>query len=457
LFALDSTRNGMPTAMYVWLIACGLVGLTWSLRHRALNRASRGGGSLSPASFVPFPPDAPRLSVLVAAKDEEANIGTCVHTLLEQDYPNFEVIAINDRSGDRTGPILDEIAAQHHGRLKVVHITALPEGWFGKNNAMAEGVARADGEWLCFVDADCRQTSLHTLSVALREAMAQRIDFLSVLPVLETKSFWERLIQPVCAGIMLIWFNPERVNDPRSRAAYANGAFMLMSRATYDAIGGHNAVRTELNEDMHMAQRTKAAGRRLCVLENEGLYFTRMYSSFRECWRGWSRIFYGCFKTFPRLAATLGLLLASSIFPFISLLIAACGWLLADAAARPSWTIALAVTGAVVLTLESVIFRFMRRARAASWAWLTYAIGAGIGVGMLVAAMRKLGRAATTTWRGTTYPSASPAAPAGAVIVSSMAPAPAALRPAGANASPRTAVPLAAHVPAPAEAAADVV
>ncbi len=393
----------MSVGMIVWLTACALVGLMWTLRHGEISRAARDNRRLTARSHPGYADDAPRLSVLVAAKDEQANIETCVRTLCEQDYPNYEVIAVNDRSTDETGPILDRLRGEYPDRLRVIHVEHLPAGWFGKNNAMRCGVEIAAGDWFCFVDADCRQTSPASLAVAMREAQAQRADFLSVLPVLETRSFWERVIQPVCAAILVIWFNPRRVNDPQSPAAYANGAFMLMSRDLYNAIGGHEAVRTELNEDMHMARLTKAAGRRLFVVENDGLYLTRMYASFGEAWRGWSRIFYGCFKTYRRLAATLGLVLVASVFPFVSLLAAVLGLVLADEATRSAWTWALIVTGVVFIMLESVIYRLLKIMRAAPWAWITYPIGAILGTGMVLAAMRKVGGASTTTWRGTTY------------------------------------------------------
>jgi len=392
----------MPLGMIIWLCAVGLVGVTWSLRHFAISRALRSNRKLSANSHAGYASDAPRLSVLVAAKDEEANIATCVRSLVDQDYPNFEVIVIDDRSVDRTGEIIEDLRREFPDRVRALHVSHLPDGWFGKNNAMRVGVREADGEWLCFVDADCRQTSRATLSMAMCEAEASGADFLSVLPVLETRSFWERVIQPVCAAIMVIWFNPEKVNNPKSKAAYANGAFMLMSREHYRAIGGHERVRTELNEDMHMARITKASGRRLRVVENDGLYLTRMYASFGEAWRGWSRIFYGVFKTMRRLTATLGLLLTASVFPCVSLVVAAIGYALAEGEAGRHWGIALGVTAAVVAMLESVIYRFMRLTRAAPWVWMTYPFGALLGVGMLLAAMRKLvgGR---TTWRGTTY------------------------------------------------------
>ncbi len=392
----------MPVEILIWLICCGLVGLVWASRQFAVVRAVRQDRRLRPDSHPSLGEDAPRLTVLVAAKDEEDNIEACVDSLLAQDYPNLEIIAINDRSDDRTGDILDQIQRKHGDRMQAVHVRRLADGWFGKNHAMHTGMKYATGEWLCFVDADCRQTSNKTLSMAMQETLSRDTDFLSVLPVLETKTFWERLIQPICAAILVIWFDPEKVNNPRCKAAYANGAFMMMSRNAYQKIGGHTAVKTELNEDICMARLAKDSGLRLFVIQNDGLYLTRMYSTFSEAWRGWSRIFFGTFRTYRRLLATLGLVLSMSVFPFVSLAVAIGGLLLANDAARGNWWIALYVTGAVVLMLEIVIFQFMRLVRAANWAWMTYFFGVLLGVGMLIVALRKAA-GASTTWRGTTY------------------------------------------------------
>ncbi len=348
------------------------------------------------------------VSFLIAAKDEEANIETAVRTVLAQDYPNFELIVINDRSTDRTRAILDRLAADTEGvnrggRLRVIHIDQLREGWFGKNNAMREGTEHARGEWLCYSDADCRHISTRTLSMAVRHAVEQGVDFLSVLPILETESFWERIIQPVCGAVMVFWFHPKRVNDPANPAAYANGAFMLIRRGTYEAIGGHNAVRTEVNEDMHMARLCKQHGHRLQVVQNDGLYSVRMYTDFRTTWRGWSRIFYGCFGTFRRLLVSMLLLLVASILPYVSaaaawIAVALRGW---QAAGPWAW-IAVLATLAIVLQ-QSVIVRFYRLSHASPWMAPTWIIGAVLCVGMLGSAMRKLGGRGTTTWRGTTY------------------------------------------------------
>ncbi len=390
--------------MTVWLCFCGVVGLLWALRHRTISEALRENRPLTPESYPPIGAGAPKVSVLVAAKDEERNIETCLRTMLDQDYPDYEIIVINDRSTDRTAEIIDKLAGENPERLRAMHIKHLEDGWFGKNHAMDAGVKQATGQWLCFIDADCRQLSRMTLAASVQEAERENVDFLSVLPVLETRSFWERVIQPVCAAIMVIWFNPKKVNNPRTKTAYANGAFMLISHKTYEAIGGHRAVRGLLNEDMHLARLAKRFGHRLFVVENHGLYLTRMYSSFRDAWRGWTRIFYGSFETFRRLAATLALVLIASIFPFVSLAVSIVGYVLADGESKSQWKIALLVTCTVVILLESVIYRFMKIARAASWAWATYCIGAVLGAGMVLTAIwQRFG--GKTTWRGTTYAS----------------------------------------------------
>ena len=251
------------------------------------------------------------ISVLVAAKDEEAVIEKCLRSMLDQDYPNYEVILINDRSRDQTGPIAERLAGEN-SKLRVLHVREgeLAEGWFGKNNAMRLGEQAARGQWFCFIDADCTQTSRSTLSQAYQYARKHESEFLSVLPRLEAHGFWEQVLQPVCGGILVFWFRPGRVNNPAKPTAYANGAFMLMSKDAYWRIGGHEPVKGEVNEDIHMAALAKRAGVRIRVVQNEGLYITRMYDGFRATWRGWSRIFYGSFVERRRLIISQAVMLA---------------------------------------------------------------------------------------------------------------------------------------------------
>jgi glycosyltransferase involved in cell wall biosynthesis len=391
--------------MIFWSVLLLLVSVVWFTRHLDIQRAKREQLPLSSRSY-PGPPDNPPLvSVLIAGKDEEANIERAVRSMLRQDYPNFELIVINDRSQDRTPSIIESIKAEDAtGRLRVIHVTHLREGWFGKNNAMREGVELARGEWLCFGDADCDHTSDRSLSMAVRHAIENQADFFSLLPRLETRGLWERIIQPVAGALMVFWFHPKRVNNPERPDAYANGAFMLMTRKCYDAIGGHEPVKTEVNEDIHMARIAKEKRQKLFVCQNEDLYTVHMYSGFAQIWRGWSRIFYGCFGTFRRLRVTLLVLLGMNVFPYMSLLIAAGVFALTNwPAGNPLWYL---LGGASLLAVSmqlSVIARFYKISYANPWLAPTFIIGAFVCIGMLINAMLKLNGRTTVTWRGTTY------------------------------------------------------
>jgi chlorobactene glucosyltransferase len=384
-----------------WTGLLALIALIWISRHSEINRAYREQIPLTPDSFDGPPSNPPLVTFLVAAKDEEKNIEQCVRTLLDQDYPHFEVIAVNDRSDDRTGAILDGLDKESD-RLTVVHVSELREGWFGKNNAMREGVSRAKGDWLAFTDADCVQTSPKTLSMAMRQAVDNGIEFLSVLPVLDTPTIWERIIQPVCGAVLVFWFHPRRVNDPKSKVAYANGAFMLMTRKAYDGIGGHEAVKTEMNEDMHMARLAKSKSMRLVVLQNRGLYRVRMYTRFVDTWRGWSRIFFGCFGTFRRLAVSLSILTIMTLLPWFSATVAWAMTGIENASSSGFFPVALAASFACLMQLI-LIMRFYKLSYEGSLMGLTYPLGAMLVFGMLINAMLKLGGRSTTVWRGTTY------------------------------------------------------
>lgn len=387
----------------LWLALAGMAGVVWLIRYANVGRILRQRQILSSRSYLGPPSDAPKVSVVVAAKDEEDNIETCVTGLLDQDYPGYELIVVDDRSRDRTPVILRRLEREAGGRLRVITVKALRQGWFGKSNAMREGVAVADGEWLLFTDADCRQTSRRTLSMAMREAAAHESDFLSVTPILDTHTVWERIIQPVCTLALMTWFLPHRVNKPWRKAAYANGAFMLMRRSCYDAIGGYERVRSELNEDVQMARLAKQMGLGLRVVENDDLYRTRMYDSLPAAWRGWSRLFYGCLGSLRRLSAAALLLALLCILPWVSLIIALVGLQSTEVGRATEWSLAACLWCGVVTVMQLVMWRIygiLRTGRA--WSF-TYVLGGFVVVGMLINAMFKAVGARPTIWRGTTY------------------------------------------------------
>ncbi|MDY6913872.1 MAG: glycosyltransferase family 2 protein [Planctomycetota bacterium] len=382
----------LPTIL---VVLASLIFLMWTSRHVVIWHERRTGFLLSEDYPGPLG-DAPRISVLVAAKDEQENIGACVRSICRQDYPNFKLIVCNDRSTDATGDIVRRIAAEDD-RVRLIDIDSLPDGWCGKNNAMQTGIADDDGEWLCMIDADCKQDSHRTLSAAMQYALDCKVDLLSVLPNLTMRGFWENVIQPVCGGVMMIWFNPDHVNDPENRTAYANGAFMLMKRDAYRAIGTHEAVKDQVNEDMHMAARIKAAGLKLRVVRNRGLYQVRMYRSLGQIIRGWSRIFYGTFGTLRRLSVSLALLFTMGLLPYICM---AVGFSLAGGAL---WRACGLIGAAAAVMQISVIYRFYKLIGARKLLAWTYPIGCVVTVVSLVMSLTKLRRGARIVWRDTTY------------------------------------------------------
>lgn len=338
----------------------------------------------------------PRLSVLVAAKDEAANIETCIRSLLAQDYPNLEIICVDDRSTDATPEILKRLAAED-ARLKCTSITELPEGWFGKNNAMRQAVEMSTGDWLCFTDADCTMESPHSLATSVRHALDVGAEFLSILPEHEVQSTCERIVQPACSAVMMLWFSPIAVN--RGRVAYANGAFMLLQRSCYEAIGGHTAVRHKINEDIHLARRARSSGKRLVVTTARGLYSVRMYDTFARLWAGWTRIFAGSFSKKWHIVRAIIVLTYFTFLPWSAFAASAvvAGW------RDWSWTGLTTISAASCLFQLATMLAFYRLNRVSSVYGLVYPIGAVIALGTLLNAVKCAAAGGSFTWRGTRY------------------------------------------------------
>ncbi|WP_010586364.1 glycosyltransferase [Schlesneria paludicola] len=374
----------------LWIIQLSLV--LAGFRHRKFLKAN---SSLKSARL-------PRLSVLVAARNEEDCIEKCVRSLCLQNYPDFEVIAINDRSTDATGQILDRLEREFAGRLRVIRVPSLPEGWFGKTHAMHLGMQFAQGEWFCFTDADCEQTSDQTLTVAVSEAIDQGADMLTLTPQFTMTSIWEKLTVPVCSWLMMVWFQPGRVNNPAVATAYANGAFMLMNRVCFDRVGGWASVRTQIGEDVAIARIAKSNGCRLLVMQSDGLFQTRMYDSIRASWNGWSRIFYGTLSP-TVIAVSIARLLLLSMIPTWILASSLIGNFLQPPDTQVVWNAGL--TGlCVIVAFQQIQAAIAFRATGSRLLWsLTIPIGHVIMVAMLFRAMLNHAGLARLQWRGTVF------------------------------------------------------
>lgn len=203
----------------------------------------------------------PRVSIIVPARNEEDHIGPALTTLLKLDYDNYEVLAVNDRSTDRTGELMDRIAStpEAKGRLKVIHVAELPPGWLGKAHAMWSAANQASGDWLLFTDADVHFRP-DVLTRALAYAESERADHVVLFPRMIMRSPGERMMIAFFQTLFVFGHRPWKVADPKSKDHMGVGAFNLIRRQVYDAIGTYQALRFEVVDDMKLGKIVKTAG-----------------------------------------------------------------------------------------------------------------------------------------------------------------------------------------------------
>jgi chlorobactene glucosyltransferase len=240
------------------------------------------------------------VSIIIPMRNEGENAERCINSLMNQDYRNYEVTAVDDMSTDDTLRILKELSVKYPN-LKIMKGSPKPQGWVGKNYALWQGVQRAQGEWLLFIDADTYSES-YTLISALSYAEEHKTEMLSIFPFQELGSFWERVIQPIIFASIASALPYGKVNSPNHKEAAANGQFILIRREVYEAVGGHEAIRNEIVEDFALAKLVKGKGYRLRVARGRELVRTRMYRNLKEVWEGWTKnIFLGLDKDWRRL------------------------------------------------------------------------------------------------------------------------------------------------------------
>ena len=240
-------------------------------------------------------PDAPLVSILMPARNEaRRTLAPCVRSVLAQDYGNFELVAVNDRSIDATGAILRSLASED-GRLRVIEGEETPGGWLGKPYALQQALRASSGEWTLATDADM---TFHpsALRTAVAVALENGYDALTFIPRYEAQSFWERVFVPTWSWGGLVFFQPELLNRPKSRMALGIGGFFLIRRDALMRVGGFEAVRAEVLDDVRMAEILKRAGARTVVEYAPALVSTRMYSNFGELWESSTKNMFALLK-----------------------------------------------------------------------------------------------------------------------------------------------------------------
>jgi len=234
--------------------------------------------------------DCPRISILFAARDEEEKLPAALATLMEIDYPDLEVIAVDDRSQDSTGRILERFAAAHP-RLRVVHITQLPAGWLGKPHALQKAYAASTGDWLLFTDADVRFKH-DVLRRAIALVKARNLEHLTLMGDVEMVGFWETVLITFFGMAFHIATDPHRVANPNSRAYVGIGAFQLLKRAAYETSGTHRRLAMEVVDDMKLGKIIKQSGFRSSAGVAQDFVVVRWHAGLGNLVRGVTKNFF---------------------------------------------------------------------------------------------------------------------------------------------------------------------
>jgi glycosyltransferase involved in cell wall biosynthesis len=231
----------------------------------------------------------PSISAIVPARNEEDVIATCVESLALQPEIS-EILVVNDQSTDKTAEVVRGLLSKIP-HLRLLETQNVPPGWVGKNNAVFLGAKEAKSLWLLFTDADA-ELQPGAAARALQIAEEKSAALISFSPEQITESWYEKALIPFVYTRLAKHFSYDKVNDPASRAAAANGQFLMIQRDAYDAIGGHASVAADVLEDVALAKRAKDAGFRLWFSGGQGIVRARMYRSFAAMWQGWKKNLY---------------------------------------------------------------------------------------------------------------------------------------------------------------------
>ena len=365
---------------------------------------------------TPAPPPAigaALISICIPARNEENNIRRCVEAALAQDYPNIEVIVLDDRSTDATANILRGILLESDSLLsdsddqvpvfKIISGSDLTEGWAGKPHALHQASAVARGEWLCFVDTDTFLAP-QAISSCHAKALETKADLFTVMTDQILGSFWEKVVMPLVMTALSVGFSPRKVNDPSRRDAIANGQFILIKRTVYDAIGGHEIVKDQIVEDKAISEQVKWNGYRLIVADGTRVIRTRMYTSLETLWEGWTKNIYLGLRDNPAmlLLGAFGAMLALIAAFFLPV------WPLLGM----SWVLKGGGWMSLAVIFESILiwaYLILIRARVArgmnisGWYALTTPLGAGVFAAMMLTSAWKVISGKGVVWKGRTY------------------------------------------------------
>lgn len=331
----------------------------------------------------------PRVSVIFAARDEAEKLSGALATILAQDYVKYEVVGVNDRSQDATPQILDQFASTSK-LLKVVHVAELPAGWLGKPHALQRGYEQASGDWLLFTDADVRFAP-DLLRRAIAVAQESGWDHLTLLAGMDMDGFWESVAITYLAVGFTLGVEPWLASAPSSQRYAGVGAFQLVRRQVYEAIGTHKRLAMEVLEDMKLGKLVKQGGFRSGVGMAGEAVRVRWQAGLRNIIRGTTKNFFAASSySVARIAGQITQLLAFSVLPFAAL----------------PWATGKARIFAMIAALIPLVahYRMARSLRVSPLYALTHPLGGIIfGYMLLRSTVVTLWRGGVV-WRDTFYP-----------------------------------------------------
>lgn len=405
--------NGWLDIASLVLLAPALVGgVYWGVvlyhvvRTKWLLPTARAGMGLAEAPALRGA-GAPRLCVVIPAHNEAASIGALAESLKRQTYGNLRVVFALDRCTDDTAGVLRGIVGSD-GRFEIMTISSCPSDWAGKVNAVWRGVQDSAGareaELLLFIDAD---TAMHPECLVATAALLQNrgLGMLSLLSTMTHDQWFERVVQPAAGMELMRQYPLLRANMDQGRRAFANGQFILMTAEAYTRIGGHEAARTALLEDVEIARLCERHGVRAGVLLADGMHLCRMYNAYGEFVKGWKRIYVECanrrvsrLRKLGRRTRALGTVVP--VLVWLGLALGVYGAMSVGQGASVVLLYAASVALALMLLTLGISYRMghtpLRHV-------LTYSVGAWMTGAILESAARDLENREPTVWAGREY------------------------------------------------------
>lgn len=375
------------------------IGLAWLLALAWLWKAVTAAlglpriPNLLESRFDLAPAGDPAITIIVPARDEQDALPACLKSLIEQDYANLKILAVDDRSTDATGAIIDALAARHPDRLRALHVKTLSDNWLGKPHAMAmaarDAIAIGRPDYLLFTDADVFFDP-QAIRRSLAHAVATDADHFVTFPTPLIKSIGEGILLGYL-GVMGLWATrPWKASDPKAtRDSIGIGAFNLLRTEAYENLGGFESLRMEILEDLMLARRVKLAGLRQCVAIAPGMVTLH-----------WAAGAWGVVHVMTKNLF--------AVFRFrITLALAACAWLTVLCLGPIVFLVFRQTRLPAVLTLIAVVMLYLlstRHSKISPWYAMLFPAGAALFLYSLLQSALTTLRAGGVTWRGTFYP-----------------------------------------------------